>query len=347
MIKLTSCLLALLGLGLGVWVVVASARQPPVLPGDRPPTTNPFPWGIAAAGVVEAASRNVRIPAPEAELVTEVFVRVNDPVKVGTPLVQLDNRRLTAELGQARAAVEVAHQNLKRLQALPRPEDVRPLRAALERAEAHLAFARREYERAQGLHQQQAGSSEQLSEKAAAVQEAVAARDEARAQLDRTLAGAWGPDLDVARSTLAQAQAEARVIQSRLDRLTVRAPLDGVVLKRHVEPGELLTPGSGPLLVVGDLSVLHVRAQVDERDTPLLREGAAAVAMVIDRDRHTFPLRMLRIEPLAVPKSQLTDSHLELVDTRVVEVIFAAETSRGAAVRLYPGQVVEVYIRAE
>jgi hypothetical protein len=96
---------------------------------------------------------------------------------------------------------------------------------------------------------------------------------------------------------------------------------------------------------MGDLSSLHVRAQVNEEDAPLLREGARGVARVRGPARIELPLRMLRIEPLAQPKRQLTGDFSELVDTRVVEVVFEADASsmpRGS--RLYPGQIVDVFI---
>jgi hypothetical protein len=56
---------------------------------------------------------------------------------------------------------------------------------------------------------------------------------------------------------------------------------------------------------------------------------------------------MLAIEPLAVPKKQLTGSTQELVDTRVVEVLFAVQPGSPDNIRLYPGQIVDVFIDVE
>ncbi len=52
---------------------------------------------------------------------------------------------------------------------------------------------------------------------------------------------------------------------------------------------------------------------------------------------------MLRIEPLAIPKANLSGLATELVDTRVVEAVFRVEPTAGNE-RLYPGQVVDVFI---
>jgi len=135
-----------------------------------------------------------------------------------------------------------------------------------------------------------------------------------------------------------------------LDRLTVRAPRAGTILRRDIEPGEQSrTDPARPMLILGDLSTLHVRAQVDEEDMPLLRAGAMAKARVrgpLSRERGELDLKMLWIEPLAGPKRQITNASTELVDTRVVEVIFELRPEDQKGVTLYPGQVVDVYIDA-
>src|ERR1051325_1793922 len=124
--------------GLGVIVAVYTAATshealPAPLPAE-PPSVNPFPSGVAATGLVEAASRNVQVAPPEAGLVTKVFVQVNDAVKAGDPLFQLDTRPLDADLIRANAACAAAKAELARLTAQPRAEDVPPLEAAVDQA---------------------------------------------------------------------------------------------------------------------------------------------------------------------------------------------------------------------
>jgi HlyD family secretion protein len=344
MFKWTSIILALAGVVIGVWTVAASRRRPPVVPPRRPALVTPFDSALAVAGFVEAASRNIRIAPPEPGLVTAVAVDVGDRVRAGQVLLQLDDRALQAELALSRAALEVARQELARLQAMPRQEDLPPLKAALDRAEAQLANARNDRAMIAQLHARQAATDFEMRRAELAEQEAAARRDEAQAQLDRLRAGPWSADLAVARAAVQRAEADLAAIQSRIDRLVVRCPIDGVVLKRFVEPGEYCSPAEGPAMQVGDLSSLHVRAQVDERDVPLLRPGARAVALTVSAQRHAFNLAMLRIEPLAVPKRSLTGRTTELVDTRVVEVLFRVEPEAGAQPPLYPGQLVDVYI---
>ena len=122
MMKWLSVVLPLAGVSMGVWAVAASNRRPPDLAPDRPPAVNPYARGVAATGVVEGAGGNVRVAAPEAGVVTQVFVQANDEVKAGDALFQLDAAPLAAELARAEASVEVARRRYERLQAPRQPE---------------------------------------------------------------------------------------------------------------------------------------------------------------------------------------------------------------------------------
>jgi multidrug resistance efflux pump len=347
MMKWILIALGLTGLAVAVYAVAASAWSPPIHETARPAIVNPYPNGLAASGLIEGQGRNVRVAAPEAGLVWNVMVRANDTVSAGAPLFQLDPRTLDADLARAKAAAQVAEQSLQRLQHAPRSEDIAPLAAAVKRALAHREHAKTEFERLHRLRNKQAVSEEQLSEKANDLVEASARLEEAEADIARLRAGTWEWDLRVAERSLGLAQAEAQALHSRLERLTVRAPGPGTVLKVNLSVGEFAAIGAECAVVLADLSKLHVRAQVDEQDAVLLRPGLPAVAVVTGKVVSHVPLTMLAIEPLAVPKKQLTGSTQELVDTRVVEVLFAVQPGSPDNIRLYPGQIVDVFIDAE
>jgi HlyD family secretion protein len=346
MIKLITILAALLGIPVALWAVAASTLPPPALAPDEAPPVNPFPRGIAAPGTVEAASGNIRVAAPEPGRIDRVFVQVNDRVQAGDPLFQLDPRLAQAELAKAEAGVDVARQDLERLRAMPRREEVARLQAALDQATARWDHRRQELERSRRVRARGALSEQELGEAALALNEAIAGRAQAQAELDRVRVGAWEHDLLVAQAAIRRAQADAAAIRARLDRLTVRSPIAGIVLKRYLEPGELAPIEDQPAIVVGDLSALHLRAQVDERDAPRLRAGCRGVAFLPGRSGRPCDLRLVRIEPLAVPKRQATAAHSEVIDTRVIEVLFRLERADKNQA-FYPGQVIDAFIDAE
>jgi len=79
---------------------------------------------------------------------------------------------------------------------------------------------------------------------------------------------------------------EAQVVSARgdlalarvnLEKLRIRAPIDGTVLQININPGELATPSAvQPLALVANLSTLNVRAELDERDVAEIKVGQAA-----------------------------------------------------------------------
>ncbi len=344
MIKWLTILVACLGLGVALYAVATEGQDRVVPPAPAaPPSVNPFARGIAAAGTVEAASRNIAIAPPEGGLVAEVFAPVGGSVKRNDPLFRLDTRLLEAELVRARSAEVASAARLARLKAQPRAEDVPALEAAVARATAQLADAEDQLEDTRRAATSQAVSASEMSRRSFAVDVARAELRQNDARLKLVQAGAWGPDVAVAEAELSQAQAEVQSIQLRIDRLTVRSPIDGVVLKRNIEPAQFVSTAASAM-VVGDLSTLRVRARVDEEDAPLLRDRARGVARVRGVESESLDLRWLWVEPLAQPKTELTGATVERVDTRVVEVMF--EITGRARARLFAGQVVDVFIDA-
>jgi HlyD family secretion protein len=346
MIKWATIILSVVGLGAAVFVVATAEHAPPPAPLASEPSINPYEHGLAATGLVEAASRNINIAAPEGGgIVARVFVQVGEQVAAGAPLFELETQQLRAELVRARAGREAAEAAMARVEAHVRPEEFAPLEAAARAAEADLADATDRYDRLIQAQTQTAAADGELRRAMFAVQSAEARLAQARSQVDLARAGAWGPELALARSQVNEAEANIRSLEMLIERRTVRSPIDATVLKRNIEAGEFAPADArSAAVVIGDLTSVHVRAQVDEEDLPRLREGAMATARIRGRDAITAPLRMLRIEPLAQPKTQLSGATMERVDTRVVDVIFVVVDPEGRP--LFPGQLVDVFIEA-
>lgn len=164
----------------------------------------------------------------------------------------------------------------------------------------------------------------------------------AEADLALMKAGAWGPDLDVAKAAVGTAEAQLGQVETDLARLEVNALVDSEVLQVNVRPGEYVNAQAGQALVVlGNTGKLHVRVDIDEYDIPRFTPGTAARAMLRGDPRQEFRLSFVRVEPFVVPKKSLTGDNTERVDTRVLQVIYAIEESDR---RVYVGQQVDVYV---
>jgi len=148
-----------------------------------------------------------------------------------------------------------------------------------------------------------------------------------------------------AEAELAQARADLKSAETDLDRLTVRAPVEGQVLQLKVRLGEFAPTGvlTQPLILFGNVSPLHVRVDVDENDAWRVRAGAPAVGFLRGNKEIKTPLNFVRFEPYVIPKQSLTGDSTERVDTRVLQVIYSFE--RGD-LPMFAGQQMDVFIDA-
>ncbi|AMV39771.1 HlyD family secretion protein [Planctomyces sp. SH-PL62] len=305
-------------------------------------------------GLVEAQRENIPIGTPVPGVVLEVFVdgrpgydpphkRVGDRVEKGEPLFRIDGRELEAELTTREAALAAAEAQLHRLERMPRAEDLPPAMAAVEEAEARLLDAEAAFARSSQLQQRSMIAASDYDHDRYARLAAKGAVDRARADLEKLQAGAWKEDVAVQRAAVLQARSQVDGARILLDRLVVRAPVDGVVLQVNVRPGQIATQAwKEPMLVIGETDRLHVRVDIDENDLPRFREGVPGVATLKGRTTPEFPLTFFRIEPYVIPKRSLTGDNAERVDTRVLQVLYALPDVPPA--RVYVGQQMDVFL---
>lgn len=345
MARWITIVLSVVGLAIGVYAVSTADTPPVVLPLARPASVSPYTHGVSCLGIVEPTGRDVGIVAPEPGLVVAVHAGVGDSVKKGDALFELDTRVLRAELLRAESAVALAQADIDRWHELPRKEDLPPLEASLAGAQARLKDRQENLKATQDAASRGGGNEREVSSAARSVEASQAEVARAAADLAKLKAGGWTPDLTVAQSVLAQRRAEVDALKLLMDRLTVRAPRDGVVLRRNIEAGEFAgTDRRTPAMIVGDLASLSVRAQVDEEDIALVTPTSKAIGRTRGAAPIEVQLTLTRIEPYARPKRDLTGDNLERVDTRVIDVVF--EVKVNPATPIYPGQAVDVFIEA-
>jgi len=307
--KKPSFYLALVGIAAAVALIRASGKRPPNPGPVDPPARSSFQTTVAATGLIEASRENVKLAAPKAGVVTRVLVHVGDGVKRDDPLFQLDDREARARLANAEAQLAATQaQRAVELNALGDAQDQLTRFERLERDQVATAdeMKRRQFARA--------GAQARLG------------------ALDAQILAMQ------AQRTLAQTEAEV---------LTVKAPRDGRLLQVNVREGEFAPAAvlAEPLMLLGDVDKLQVRAEIDEQNAILVRPDAPAEASLKGHAKLRMKLRFVRIEPFVVPKRNLTGDSLERVDTRVLQVIYEFDRPPFS---VYVGQQVDVFIdRAE
>ena len=363
----------------GTGMVVENRPIAPEEVPPRPPTTSPTAANpadaasyIGAIGTSEPAGEAIAIAAHTSGVVESVAARVGDRVAAGEPLFVVDRRRAEAEVALRRTQVAVAEEELRSLRAT-----VPPLAAALVSAEAALESAtsdvgvadadladRRNLLRiAESVSDPRAISEEEVDRRRFAVRQSEARRasvvagvrqaearvQEAGAELSRYIepdTGSDGPELVAAAARVDQARRELDRAIADLELLTVTSPIAGQVLQVNIRAGEF-APASVPtegLIVLGRDGARHLRVEIDEVDIPRFSRAARAWASPRGAADTRVALELVLVEPLVVPKENLSGRTSELVDTRVLQVVYALGGSFDSP---GVGQQFDVYIEAD
>ena len=332
-------LLALL-LALMVLLLLWTKLRGPALPGYRI-ESGPLVQNVVATGRVIATSR-AQVGSEITGTVLERRVKEGDSVKAGDILVTLRSEDLVARVREAEAA-------LRQLESATRPQR----QAELRQAEAQLAQATRERARRAELITRQLVAREALEQAEEAETVARATAERARLAADAVATG---------RSEERQLRERLAAARAQLEKAVVRATVEGTVLTRNVEPGDLVQPGR-VLLEIARSGDTEIEVPVDEKNLATLALGQQAqcladafpdrpfgavvnyIAPSIDAGRGTVSVR-LTVEP--VPAFLRQDMTVTVTvetgrreDARVVpnDAVFAADTPQPFVLAVRNGRV--------
>jgi len=323
-------------------------------PRARPPGPLVRAEGVGAVGLVEAESEQVAVGTFVSGVAAKVTAEPGRRVHAGEVLFILDARAAAAEVAARQADLRAAEARLAQARgAAPGLRaQVSALEAAVAEAEAALSEAQDLVRMAEGV---KIGATITVREMTRRRSEVAIARARARAAQARLLQGRAdlaqyvtaedrdGPTLTSAAAAVDQARAALAQAETALALHTVGAPFDATALQVNIRPGEFVPagPASPPLVVLGRLDSLRVRAEVEEADIPRLDVKATAWGTPRGAGDRRYALRPLRVDPLVVPKTALTGAATERVDTRVLRILYEVDGAVGA---LYPGQQMDVFI---
>lgn len=214
---------------------------------------------VTATGALEPVNQ-VDIGTEISGTVKSVAVDFNDRVKAGQVLARLDTEQLEARLRQSRANLSLAE-------------------ASVKEAEATVRETRNRLDRALVLQKQGLCSQEEC--------------DTAQATYDRASA-----TLAKAKAQVVQAKAQLDAERSNLTRATIHSPIDGIVLKRQIEPGQTVAAAfQTPVLftIAENLTQMQLKIGVDEADVGHVHEGQAATFSVDAWPARVFPATIMQV----------------------------------------------------
>ena len=217
---------------------------------------------VEATGTLQPTNQ-VEVGSELSGIVKSVEVDYNDIVKVGQILARLDTEKLKARVIQSRATLEAAQ-------------------AKVLQAQATVAETLSKLERLKKLYQlsnQKVPSQDDLDAAEAALKRSRADEVSARAQVD-------------------EAKAELEANQTDLSKTIIRSPVNGLVLKRNVEPGQTVAASlQAPVLftLAEDLTQMELDVDVDEADVGQVKEGQEATFTVDAFPDRKFPAYITKV----------------------------------------------------
>jgi membrane fusion protein (multidrug efflux system) len=228
---------------------------------------------------------------------TEVRGAEGARVQAGEVMFVLDRKALTAALAKAEADEKSARADLLVAQAEcskavrgPRPEEIHMAEAAEQKAETSLRLERENWGRIERLHNGKAVSASEWDKVRTAYEEAQKVHEEALNRLQILRQGSRQEDLDAARANvetkkarLAGAHAALQQARVNLGFTEIRAPFDGVVVRKWESPGAVVQEGK-PVLTLFNPSTLHVSTNIEEKNL-----GKIAVGDAVDISVDAYP----------------------------------------------------------
>jgi HlyD family secretion protein len=254
---------------------------------------------VVATGKITPITQ-VEVKSKASGIVEKLYVDINNVVRKGQPLAQLDLQEISDQVAAQRAQLAAAEANVTNFEAALEQDKVNA--AAPDLPMYKVTLDRNTEMVKQGLVPQQNLDNANRDYLAALTK-----RDSSKAQI-----GVDNAKLKQARAQVAQSQASLNQLQEQLGYTTILAPMDGVVLSRDVEIGDavssILVLGSTATLVmtVGDTTEVYVKGKVDEADIAHVYMGQPARIKVESfRDRY-FQGKVTKISPMGVEKDNVT-----------------------------------------
>ena len=244
---------------------------------------------VVASGRVMTPQR-VTVGSVVTETVLRIPVEEGQSVRRGDVLIELDDRDERAAMAQAQAAVAQTEAKLTQLKEVGLPA----ANQALAQAEANQRLARQQYERNRDLMAKGYISQAALDDATRNLNVADSQLEAARLQVKTNRSS--GADFQMALSALELARAGLVVAKARLEQTVIRAPADGVLIARDVEPGDVVQPGK-ELMVLAPAGETQITVQIDEKHLSQLKLGQTALVSADAYPLETFGAELFYINP--------------------------------------------------
>jgi len=280
---------------------------------------------IIATGTLQVDELDIGPIVPSR--VVRVFVEEGDSVAPGDTLVTLTQATLAPDLAIQEARLQAAQAQLLELERGARPAELRRAEAQLAAASAEADRTAADLRRAEQMAPDGTISRQQLDNARAAASAAAANYDAMVATLRLVQEGARAERVAAARAEVASARGAVAGVRATVEDLVLIAPEAGVVVGRHVLPGEVVAAGQSAV-TVARAERLWARIYVGERFLPYVRPGQEVLGRLDGVSGVRFPgtVEVVNTSAEFTPRVALTErERADLVFG--VKVRFAADST--------------------
>jgi len=259
---------------------------------SRPPKGD-----IEYVGALEAFLK-VRISNEIGGTIEKLNFEKGERVEKGALLAEIGTSSMRLQIQEAKAARDAAKSNLRKMVKGSRPQEIEIATAAVHEAQAALSEAEKNFKRIERLHEIRAVSNSAFDAAQRQMSTANARMDSAKQRLDLAKKGPRIEDVNAARAQLAQAEAALALMEDRLKKSIIRAPISGTVAYRDVEEGEVIPAGT-PITSIINLDRLKIKISLNERDLQILSHKNDFTFTVDAIPEETFSAKVSFLSPTA------------------------------------------------
>ncbi len=288
-------------------------------------------------GTIEATTVTVGTKVPGRLL--QRLVDEGAVVTKGQILASIDPRDASDERAIRRADLVSARAAVADLKAGSRSEEIRAAQATVVRLQAEAHRSEQDAVRSEALYRKEVIPRRELDQARAARQGAAAAVREAEEHLALLRRGSRVDTIRQAEARIVAAEAALSLAETKMREAQLSAPMNGVVLTKHAEPGELLSVGA-PVVTIARLDEVWVRGYIPEPSLGAVRVGQT-VSVYSDSWKNkplTGTISFIASEAEFTPRAVQTESERVKLMYRIKVVVANPDQ------RLKPGMPVDITI---
>ncbi len=272
-----------------------------------------LPIIVTANGTIQP-EKSINVSPKSSGRLKSLLVKEGQTVRTGQILAYMDESNTIGQITQADGQLASAQASLNLLRAGNRPQDIAQAQANLTNAEATLEQSQIVLRQNQQLFREGAIASRDLDAARTTMEANLAKVTQAQEALSLQQAGSRPEEIDRAQAQVISAEGSLQSVQSQLEDTIIRAPFDGVVVRKYADPGAFVTPTtSGSAVSSATASSIlalannnQVVANVAEANIAQIVIGQEVTLQVDAYPGKKFRGRVVSISPQAIVNQNVT-----------------------------------------